>query len=220
MALLASVANLATSWCNLHQLKIGPPRETTCICSKFGHQVVPLALVPKLAIRCYKFGHQVASHCLGSPYWHYQLSVSMELVSSSAKVTSVEFWKGIVCTDTRTHRSDPRYMMKSYHGRYMLANKSLMGLRVKMQTNLQTQRSLSIFFDIVHHVTMFGWPKVGTNIFDFLVRYIFSSIQGLSELLVNLWHTVRMGAEVFPEASPKIWRFTDWKENMFFFLPS
>ena len=111
------------------------------------------------------------------------LSVSMELVSSSAKVTSVEFWKGIVCTDTRTHRSDPRYMMKSYHGRYMLANKSLMGLRLKMQTNLQTQRSLSIFFDIVHHVTMFGWPKVGTNIFDFLVRYIFSSIQGLSELI-------------------------------------
>ena len=51
MAIPASVAILATSWCHLHQLKIGPPCDTTCICSKFGPQVAPLPLVSNLAIR-------------------------------------------------------------------------------------------------------------------------------------------------------------------------
>ena len=51
VALLASVAILATRWCHLHQLKIRPQSGTTCIRSKFGHQMAPHAMVPKLAIR-------------------------------------------------------------------------------------------------------------------------------------------------------------------------
>ena len=31
-------------------------------------------------------------------------------------------------------------------------------------------------------------------------------------------HTVRMSAEVCPEASPKIWRFTGWKKYFFLFI--
>ena len=46
----------------MHQLQIGPPSGTTCIDSKFGHKVAPLALA--------------LPHCLGLPYWHYQLVLS------------------------------------------------------------------------------------------------------------------------------------------------
>ena len=49
--LYASVAILATRWCHLHHLKIGPPSGTTWIRSKCGHKVAPLALVLKLTIR-------------------------------------------------------------------------------------------------------------------------------------------------------------------------
>ena len=73
-----SVLILATSWCHLHQLKIGQPSDTTCICSKFSHQVAPLALVPKLAIR---WRHLQMLQiwppgCVTLPYWHYQLVLS------------------------------------------------------------------------------------------------------------------------------------------------
>ena len=83
MAPLALVTNLATRWRHLH------------LEYKFGHQMAPLALVPNLATRwrisciSYKFAHQVESlaspHCLG-----LTLSVSIEFVSSSAIVTSVQ----------------------------------------------------------------------------------------------------------------------------------
>ena len=52
-------------WRHWHHLQIG------CIGSKFGHQVAPLVLVPKLAIGC----------PIGQ-------SVCIELVSSSARVSS------------------------------------------------------------------------------------------------------------------------------------
>ena len=45
--------------------------------SKFGHQVMSLALLVS------KVGHQAVSlalpHCLGMPYWHYQLVLSLYL---------------------------------------------------------------------------------------------------------------------------------------------
>ena len=84
MELFALIANLAT--CIL--LQIG----TTCIGSKFGHEVAPLALVLKLATRL----HQ----CIATLPWIalLALSVGIELVSSLARVTSVKFQQGVVLT--------------------------------------------------------------------------------------------------------------------------
>ena len=72
-----SVLILATSWCHLHQLKIGPPSDTTCIGSKVGHQVTTLADVANLTI--------MLRHIA------LTLSVSIELESSSARITSAKF---------------------------------------------------------------------------------------------------------------------------------
>ena len=47
----------------LHWLRIWPTDGTTCIDSKVGHQVTSHAL----------------PHCLGLPYWHYQLVLSLYL---------------------------------------------------------------------------------------------------------------------------------------------
>ena len=84
MELLALIANLATRRHHLHQLQIGSPSGTTCIGSKFGHQLAPFALLPKLATRLH--------HCIATLPWIalLALSVSIELVSSSARVTSVK----------------------------------------------------------------------------------------------------------------------------------
>ena len=105
---------------HMHWFQIWPQ----CISSKFDHQVTPLALVPNLAnMQChlywlqfwpqggatcisYKFGHQVAPLAL---IWIALLSVSIALLSSSARVTSVKSAKGQFVRETRTHRSDPRY---------------------------------------------------------------------------------------------------------------
>ena len=47
------------------------------IISKFGHQVISLALLGS------EVGQQIVSlalpHCLGMPYWHYQLVLSLYL---------------------------------------------------------------------------------------------------------------------------------------------
>ena len=66
MAPLASVPNLATRWLHLHLFQIWSPDGATYICSKFGHQMAPLE---SLAL----------PHCLGLPYWHYQLVLSWYL---------------------------------------------------------------------------------------------------------------------------------------------
>ena len=72
-------------------LQIWSPNGTTCISSKFGHQMVPLALVPNSS----KVVHQIESlalpHCLGLFYWLF--SVSIKLVAWSARVSSVKFQK-------------------------------------------------------------------------------------------------------------------------------
>ena len=88
MELLALIANLATRRHHLHQLQIRSPSGTTCIGSKFGHQLAPFALLPKLATRLH--------HCIATLPWIalLALSVSIELVSSSARVTSVKSQQG------------------------------------------------------------------------------------------------------------------------------
>ena len=74
---------------------IRQPHDATCISCKFDHQMAPLVLVAYLAIKWHNciganVGHQVAPlvlfaklatrlcnlHCLGLPYWHYQLVLS------------------------------------------------------------------------------------------------------------------------------------------------
>ena len=108
---LELITNLATSWRYLHQLQFWPLGDVTCISWKLGHQVAPLAFIQHLVIRwrhlhwfqswpsggdtC-KFGHQFASTCIGTLTWIALLaiSVSIELVSSSARVNSVKFVKG------------------------------------------------------------------------------------------------------------------------------
>ena len=101
VAIFALVTNLATRWHHLHKLQIWPPDGATCISSKFGHHMAPLTLVANLATRWRylhwlriwppdgttgidsKVGHQVTSHalphCLGLPFWHYQLVLSLYL---------------------------------------------------------------------------------------------------------------------------------------------
>ena len=70
MARLALVANMATRWRHLHRLQIWPPDGATCISC--------IATLPWIALLA--------------------LSVSIELVSSSARVTSVKFQQGVsVC---------------------------------------------------------------------------------------------------------------------------
>ena len=83
MKILAMIANLFNGWCHLHQLQIWPPSGTTCIGSTFSHQVAPLALFPKLATRSRHLHCYIGLDCL------LTLSVSIELVSSSARVISV-----------------------------------------------------------------------------------------------------------------------------------
>ena len=95
MASFAIVENLATRWRHLHLFQIWPPDGATGIDCKFGHQMAPLALVTNLATRWHwfkiwssagatciasKVGYQISLlaflHCLGLPYWHYQLVFS------------------------------------------------------------------------------------------------------------------------------------------------
>ena len=107
MELLALIANLATRRHHLHQLQIRSPSGTTCIGSKFGHQLAPFALFPKLATRLH--------HCIATLPWIalLALSVSIELVSSSARVTSVKFHKGVLVSD---RHPDPKIGPKVYLG--------------------------------------------------------------------------------------------------------
>ena len=81
-----------------HQLQIWP------LSSKFGHQVAPLALVPMLFTGT-RLGHM---HCHIAWNCPLTLSVSIELVSSSARVTSVKFTKRL--KENWTHRSDQGYL--------------------------------------------------------------------------------------------------------------
>ena len=127
---LEFVANLVTRWQHLHWFQIWPPDGPICTSYKFYHQIAQLALVAT-CISC-KIGHQLVPLTLVTNFatrWHnlhwskiwppgwvafiatmpwivlLALSVSIGLVSPSARITSVEFAKG---NHNRTHRSDPR----------------------------------------------------------------------------------------------------------------
>ena len=81
MAPLALVPNLVTRWQHLHLFKIWSLDGATCI----------------------------SYNCIATLPWIVllTLSVSIELVSSSARVTSVKFQKGVSVSDRdQTHRSD------------------------------------------------------------------------------------------------------------------
>ena len=109
MAPLALITNLATRWRYLHQfqfwhqLKILPPNGATC---KFGPQMAPLALVANLTTRwrhlhCLQSWPPGCVTCIATLPWIaiLTLSVSIDLVSSSARVTSVKSAKGVLLTD-------------------------------------------------------------------------------------------------------------------------
>ena len=117
MELLALIANLATRRHHLHQLQIGSPSGTTCIGSKFGHQLAPFALLPKLATRLH--------HCIATLPWIalLALSVSIELVSSSARVTSVKSYKRLVVCDGHL---DPKIEPQVYLGPIKIMSKTKM----------------------------------------------------------------------------------------------
>ena len=65
---------------------------------KFGHQMTSLALLGS------KVGHQVVSlalpHCLGVPYWHYQLVLSWYIHQPESHQLSLK--KGLSVTDRQT----------------------------------------------------------------------------------------------------------------------
>ena len=94
-------ASYTTWWPTLQTMLMVPPDDTTCIGSKFGHQVAPSALFATLVTRLH--------HCFATLPWivPLALSVGIALVSSSARVTSVKSQQ--VALETQTHRSDPRY---------------------------------------------------------------------------------------------------------------
>ena len=82
MAPLALVTNLVTRW-------------HSCISSKFGHQMAPLE---SLAL----------PHCLGLPYWHYQLVLSWYLHQLESHQLSWTKHLLVSQWEKRTHRWDPR----------------------------------------------------------------------------------------------------------------
>ena len=82
VAKMAPPAHLATKWHSLDWFKIWSSGGAICIVCKVGHQVAELAL----------------PHCLGLSYWHL-ISVSIGLASSSVRVTSAKFQKGLLRKD-------------------------------------------------------------------------------------------------------------------------
>ena len=88
-----SVENLATKWHHLHLFKIWSSDGVTCIGSKVGHQVATFTDVANLATR---LRHNALDCPIGIVSLTNSLTNSNELVSSSARVTSVKFHKGIV----------------------------------------------------------------------------------------------------------------------------
>ena len=112
MAPLALFANLATRWSRLHKLQIWPPDDTACISSKVGHQ---MALVQNLVIswchlHCFQRWPPDCVTCIASLPWIalLALSVSIELVSSSARVASVKSTQGLSVSHSDGRTSGPK----------------------------------------------------------------------------------------------------------------
>ena len=99
MAPLALVTNWTTRLSHLHQLQNYPPDGATCISCKFGHQMAPLALV-------------ALPHCLGLPYWHYQLVLSLYLHQLESHQLSLHKWLSYLLTLGR-HKKNRFFLGKS-----------------------------------------------------------------------------------------------------------
>ena len=111
VAPLALVPNLATRWRHLHELKNWPPDGATGISSKFGHQMASLALVPKLATRLPHMHCHITFNC------PLALSVGIDLVSSTARVTSVKSTQGVgVREDINSKRTFSFGHFSNYRG--------------------------------------------------------------------------------------------------------
>ena len=124
MSWLALVPNLATRWRNLHQSEIWPPDSATCInFTTRWHHLHQLQIccpgwvtcIATFALDCLlAFNNMTKWHnlhwspgcitCIATLPWIalLTLSISIELVSSSARVNSVKFHKGLSVTDRRT----------------------------------------------------------------------------------------------------------------------
>ena len=127
MAPLAFVANLTTRWRHLHYLQIWPPDGATCISCKFGHQMAQLGLVQNFVIRwrhlhCLQNWPPGCVTCIATLLWIVllALSVSIDLVSSSARVTSVKSTQPPSVRDTRTQRSDQGHLGPIKKGKFGL----------------------------------------------------------------------------------------------------
>ena len=85
-------------------------RRHHCISCKFGHQMA-LVQISWRHLHCFQSWPPDCVTCIATLPWIalLALSVSIELVSSSARVTSVKFQQGGSRTDIRTQRSDPRF---------------------------------------------------------------------------------------------------------------
>ena len=88
---------------------------TTCIRCKFDHQITPLALVANLATRwrhlhCIQRWPPDCVTCIATLPWIalLALSVSIELVSSSARVTSVKSQQGLLTQSLTEGHPDPK----------------------------------------------------------------------------------------------------------------
>ena len=127
MAPLALVLNLTTRELHLNWFQIWPPDGANCTGYKFYHQIAPLALLANLAPVTLFVNFATRWHFLHwfeiwQPGWLDEshatlpwiallaLSVSIDLVSSSAGVTSVKFQKGQWVSENRTHRTDQWYL--------------------------------------------------------------------------------------------------------------
>ena len=120
MAPLALVSNLATRWHHLHLLQIRPPDGATYFSCKFSHQMAPLALVANLVTRWHHLhwfqswppGNVTCTlpHCLGLPYWHYQLVLSLYLHQLESHQLILHKWLSLSVRDNRIHRSDQGHL--------------------------------------------------------------------------------------------------------------
>ena len=112
---LAIVPILATRWSHLYWFHVWPLDSTTCTSCRFGQQLGLLELVASLATKCchlhkFPFWPPGGATCIATLPRIALLtsSAGVELLSSSARVTSVKSAKPLGWSDIRTHRSDPR----------------------------------------------------------------------------------------------------------------
>ena len=125
MAPLALVLNLTTRELHLNWFQIWPPDGANCTGYKFYHQIAPLALLANLApvtlfvnfATRWHFLHwfeiwqpgwldesHALPHCLGLPFWHYQLVLTWYLHQSESHQLS---FKNVSNVLTQLERTGP-----------------------------------------------------------------------------------------------------------------